>query len=605
MAKIRFKKSTVAVAAVSIFVFAAAATAALIFLLSGKNNVPKADSQAIVYKATDGGTYLSAYGQKHKLTISDDSSVLLTSDGEYLIYTTASAKVSQKYDLYMCSIKSSSKAKKEAKLLDYGVEKSFKYNDGILYYSKQNPDNLAVMTTAYDLKKNKKSDIDFAIKELFLPSSGDVLYYIKQLSDSQSLYIYSASEGSKELVKNAANIHFYDDGKNCELLFETGSYKEGESELFSVSPGKNPVQTATTVSSVLYDLYSPGGNLYYFVKKESAAGWRDIIDDDMAKDDELIKAPNRNDYTFIFGFSIQYQLDMTKYNRKVSRDKIRQALDEQIKDDTFRQGYNLYARTADGSKKIAENVVPTEVFAVSASGEPSAVFYMTEITGSTVRMSDLDAQLASSSVESVAETAVAAVKACTKKTGFLFADTHFSSPVKLDAYDGKKAEFIIEGDRLFVKSFDGSGDTFSLFKHTLSNGVVSAAEMLDTGVRACSIIGSDMWYRRSVSGSSLCDLYKYSAEKEKIDGDVASFARMSDGSVLIVKNFVSSPDGDIADLYLYDGKKTAPVSEKAELKNMKYSDKGIAFIRSGGDLCIYSKNKLAIIDSDAYNIIAY
>lgn len=605
MAKIRFKKSTVAVAAVSIFVFAAAATAALIFLLSGKNNVPKADSQAIVYKATDGGTYLSAYGQKHKLTISDDSSVLLTSDGEYLIYTTASAKVSQKYDLYMCSIKSASKAKKEAKLLDYGVEKSFKYNDGILYYSKQNPDNLAVMTTAYDLKKNKKSDIDFAIKELFLPSSGDVLYYVKQLSDSQSLYIYSASEGSKELVKNAANIHFYDDGKNCELLFETGSYKEGESELFSVSPGKNPVQTATTVSSVLYDLYSPGGNLYYFVKKESAAGWRDIIDDDMAKDDELIKAPNRNDYTFIFGFSIQYQLDMTKYNRKVSRDKIRQALDEQIKDDTFRQGYNLYARTADGSKKIAENVVPTEVFAVSASGEPSAVFCMTEITDSTVRMSDLDAQLASSSVESVTETAVAAVKACTKKTDFLFADTHSSSPVKLDAYDGKKAEFIIEGDRLFVKSFDGSGDTFSLFKHTLSNGVVSAAEMLDTGVKACSIIGSDMWYRRSVSGSSLCDLYKYSAEKEKIDGDVASFARMSDGSVLIVKNFVSSPDGDIADLYLYDGKKTAPVSEKAELKNMKYSDKGIAFIRSGGDLCIYSKNKLAIIDSDAYNIIAY
>lgn len=605
MAKIRFKKSTVAVAAVSIFVFAAAATAALIFLLSGKNNVPKADSQAIVYKATDGGTYLSAYGQKHKLTISDDSSVLLTSDGEYLIYTTASAKVSQKYDLYMCSIKSSSKAKKDAKLLDYGVEKSFKYNDGILYYSKQNPDNLAVMTTAYDLKKNKKSDVDFAIKELFLPSSGDVLYYVKQLSDSQSLYIYSASEGSKELVKNAANIHFYDDGKNCELLFETGSYKEGESELFSVSPGKNPVQTATTVSSVLYDLYSPGGNLYYFVKKESAAGWRDIIDDDMAKDDELIKAPNRNDYTFIFGFSIQYQLDMTKYNRKVSRDKIRQALDEQIKDDTFRQGYNLYARTADGSKKIAENVVPTEVFAVSASGEPSAVFYMTEITDSTVRMSDLDAQLASSSVESVTETAVATVKACTKKTDFLFADTHSSSPVKLDAYDGKKAEFIIEGDRLFVKSFDGSGDTFSLFKHTLSNGVVSAAEMLDTGVKACSIIGSDMWYRRSVSGSSLCDLYKYSAEKEKIDGDVASFARMSDGSVLIVKNFVSSPDGDIADLYLYDGKKTAPVSEKAELKNMKYSDKGIAFIRSGGDLCIYSKNKLAIIDSDAYNIIAY
>ena len=100
-------------------------------------------------------------------------------------------------------------------------------------------------------------------------------------------------------------------------------------------------------------------------------------------------------------------------------------------------------------------------------------------------------------------------------------------------------------------------------------------------------------------------MYKYSAEKEKIDGDVASFAELPDGSVLIVKNFVSSADGEIADLYLYDGKKTSLVAEKAELKNMKYSDKGISFICSGGDLCIYSKNKLAIIDGGAYNIIAY
>ena len=57
--------------------------------------------------------------------------------------------------------------------MDYGVEKEFRYNNGTLYYSKQNQDNLSVMTTAYDIKKNKKSDIDFAIKELFLPESGD------------------------------------------------------------------------------------------------------------------------------------------------------------------------------------------------------------------------------------------------------------------------------------------------------------------------------------------------------------------------------------------------------------------------------------------------
>ena len=89
--------------------------------------------------------------------------------------------------------------KKGAKLLDYGVEKEFRYNNGTLYYSKQNQDNLSVMTTAYDIKKNKKSDIDFAIKELFLPESGNSIYYLKQLSDSQSLYAYSSSDAAVSL----------------------------------------------------------------------------------------------------------------------------------------------------------------------------------------------------------------------------------------------------------------------------------------------------------------------------------------------------------------------------------------------------------------------
>lgn len=71
----------------------------------------------------------------------------------------------------------------------------------------------------------------------------------------------------------------------------------------------------------------------------------------MAQDDELVKEPNRNDYTFIFGFSIQYQLDMSKYNRKVSRDKIRQALDEQIKDDSLRRAIISMPELLTGQRK--------------------------------------------------------------------------------------------------------------------------------------------------------------------------------------------------------------------------------------------------------------
>lgn len=163
--------------------------------------------------------------------------------------------------------------------------------------------------------------------------------------------------------------------------------------------------------------------------------------------------------------------------------------------------------------------------------------------------------------------------------------------MKLDAYNGKKTEFIISGDKLFVKSFDDSNDTFSLFRHTVTNGVVSAAEMLDTSIKACNIIGADVWYRRSVTGSSLCDLYKYSTEKRRLMA-MSRLCRTSRRKRSYSKEFrIFFGRGDSRSL-LIRWQKDLACSRKAELKNMKYSNKGISFIRSGGDLCIYSKINL-------------
>lgn len=603
MTQRRFKKSTVAVAAVIITVIVAAAVAALIFLLSNRDKTPDADSQAIVYR-TNEGFFLSAYGDKQALIASEDSQMLLTADGDYLIYTTQSAKVSKKYDLYVCNISSASKAKKGAKLIDYGVEKDFNYGSGILYYSKQNESNLSVTTVAYNVNKDKKTNVDFAVTEMFIPTGSETVYYLKQLSDSQSLYVYSPSEGSRELVKNVANVHFFSNDTGSELFFETGSYNEGESELFKVTLGGNPIQIATMVSTVFYDDYSVGGNLYYLVKGESPKNWRDIIEDDMEQEDALIKEPNKNDYTFIFGFSIQYQLDMEKYKRKSARDTIRQTLDEKASEDMFAQGYTLYAASADGSKKIAENISADEVFAVSEKGTPSAVFISTELTDSTVKMSDLNEHLSSSSTESVAQSAVEAVQACVKKSGLLYASSASSEPVKLSAYDDKKADFILSSDKLYVKVYSQS-DTFSLYKHTVSGGSVSAAQLLSDGVMACAEIDGEIWYQRSVSGSSLCELFRCTdTEKEKIDGDVAFFTQATDGSVIIAKNYISSTDGEIADIYSFNGTKSVKACEKAFVKSMSYSENGLAFLH-GDELCIYSKNKLAVIDSGVYNIIVY
>ena len=610
MPKRRFKKSTVAVAAAIIILFVAAAVTALIFFV-GSRNTPAADGQAVVYKKSD-GVYLSASGETVKITLSDDSDVLITSDNKFLIYTTSSAKVSKKYDIYACEISSSSGVKKGPALLDYGVEKSFDYNANKLYYSKQNTENLAVTTYLYNLNSGKKTDIDFALDDIFIPSQGDTIFYTKKFVDSKALYSYSSQSGSREIIKPVADVHFYDDETSSELLFETGSYNEGESELYRVIPGENPVQIATMVSSVMYDNYTPGGNLYYFTKKETPADWRGIIEDDMEESDSLFAEPDKKDYTFIFGISIQYRLDMERYQKKLMRDSIREYLDNEVSEDVFSESYNLYVINDAVTQKIAEGVEEKNVFAVALKGEPRVIFTSTKISSSSVKMSDLSEMLDNSNIDDIKKYIDEILAECVKKSGVLFVGSSVGEPVELTAYREKKAEFIFPEDSsvFYVSVADEALGYMTVYKHSVSNGNVSQPEQIDSNVLTLRLAGDELWYQKSNGSVSSGDLFRYvQNESQKIEENVSSFSVSDSTGIIIYKNFVSENGEETADIIYWNGKKACEVSADADVSGLICKTSGVAFLRNvkknGGELCIYSKNKLAVIDRDVYNIIAY
>ncbi len=604
----RFKKSTVTVAAVIISLFTVLAVTALIFLLKGSNG-PFVDGQAVVYKKND-GAYLYAAGETVKLKVGDDYSALITKDGKYLIYTTPSPKVSKKYDIYMCGISSSAAVKKGSTLIDYGVERNFEYNDEVLYYSKQDARTLAVTTYRYDLEKNKKTDIDFGIKNLYVPSNSQTVFYTKEFVDSEALYSYSLEEGSKELIKPVADVHFYDNGKTAELLFETGSYNEGEAELYRVVPGANPVQIATMVSDVLYDEYSAGGNLYYLTKKDTPTDWRGIIEDDLEDSDKAFKEPDKSDYTFIFGISIQYRLDMEKYQRKLLRDSIRKYLDTEVAEDLLCESYNLYVRNNDISKKMADGVEKDNIFAVSATGVPRVVFTSTQITKSDMKISDFSDLADSADFENIKPAVDEIIAKCVKKTGTLYIDANITHPVELSSYDGKKAEFLFleKADMFYVKVFEQSEDKFTLYKQTVFGKKAAQPEQIASSVINCKMLDDELWYQKNDSSLSSGDLYRCrQGESEKIEEKISSFAVSWDNRIVFFKNFESKDGFKLADFYIYNGKKASKISESVNVTGIEYGEAGAAFIRGkeDGELCIYSKNKLAEIDSGVYTILAY
>jgi hypothetical protein len=86
----------------------------------------------------------------------------------------------------------------------------------------------------------------------------------------------------------------------------------------------NDIQLISSgVSQVLYDEYSPGGNLYYFKSSTEDTAWEEIIADDLKEQDKQISQPNPDDYSFIFGYSYKYRKAVTAYQDKVNRDELR------------------------------------------------------------------------------------------------------------------------------------------------------------------------------------------------------------------------------------------------------------------------------------------
>lgn len=626
---IKINKKLAAVTAVIIFLVAAL-VASLIYLGVREDNkaassVSSASEQAIVYKKAD-GVYLTAKNITTKLEIRDEYKLEITDDGKYLIYTTASQTTSKKYDLYICSLTKRSKVKDGAVLTDYGVERDFKYNNGILYYSKQDKNSDGINTFYYNISKKKSKMIDFNIEDLYVPSSGDLVYYTKNLSGVRAIYSFSP-EGEKGVVREIANpikaVHFYDDGKNSELIYETGKADSETSELVKLTPGKNSVNLATQVSKVLYDDYEVGGNLYYFVKQDVPTDWRGIIEDDAAGADAAMKKPDKSEYKYIFGISPQYFLDSDAYKAKELRDEIREYLDKTVKKDFFKESYTLYVKQGEKPCKMAEGVSPDTVYSTAPTGTPRVIYMAKQVKNSGKQISDFTRNISKRSFSVIKPEIDEILKECVVDTGLTYAyapnlsksdngKSEVSKSVTLKGYAEDSTTFIFgkNENELYTMVKDASNESYALYRQNLSNGKLMPAEKIALETKQAKVIDDVLWYVKTDTDSVNGSLCKYTdGVTEILDTNVYSFNAHSNEDILVYKNFSSSNGEQTVDISYCDGTSMADISSNADVDTIKFKEDGITFLRAtnenGGELCCYSKGKLQSIDKNVHSIIAY
>lgn len=567
-------------------------------------------NQAVVYKKSD-GIFLTAKEKTVKLNVTDDSVVKITDDGRYLIYTVPSAKISKKYDLYICNLEKSSKVKKGPILTDYGIEPSFKYNDGILYYSKADTKTEAIMTYRYDIRRKKAEEIDFGVEDLYISKSTDTVYYTKKFSDSKALYEYTHKNGYKELAKPVKSVHFYDNTKESELLYEIGSAKEITSEIYKCVPGENSVKIATDVSKVFYDDYKIGNNLYYLVEKKVPTSWQGIIDDETAETDKKMTRPNKDDYRFIFGVSFQYTIDMEKYNAKLLRDEVRAYLNKETKKELSTASYDLYVHADDVSTQIADSVASDTIYAMAASGLPRVIYSGTKINPCGKSVSDFTDNIEKRKFSLIKPEIDEALKGCIVETGLTYADSKGLN-IKLKDIDAKNTEFIFSKaeNEFFTKVTLEDKKMFTVYRNLIVNKNLSDPEKIAANVKQAKYVDGILWYLKHDTDLKSGDLHKYEdGVTERIDTQVNSFTIHGNREVYLYKNLNKNDGEDIVSLYFCDGKKSKLVSQSVDPEQLMFKGSGAMFIRksgtNGGELCSYIKGKLHVVDKNVYSLVDY
>lgn len=599
----------------------------LLFFFASQTQQKIDSYYAVVFSRSDGDYFSSSKGG-FELNNSAGKKPIITKDSKKLLYYTASSgaggaaagTTGNKFDLHCCDLTSKIQIKKGGFVVDTGIGGDIKVNDAgrFLIYSKKNDSTGEVAFYLSDLKKKKSTKFENNIKEIFLLSSEEGVYYTKIKDSQTALYKYTFYNEPQLIAESIKKVSFFSENRKDSLLLETF---EEDTVLFGLSiiDGLSDIKVVSTgVTQVLYEKFVPGGNLYFFKSNPANTAWEEIITDDLKEQDEQIAQPNTDDYTFIFGYSYQYRKDVTVYQEKVNRDELRASINRTVASDNLvSKGMDCFAYNSTGTVKVAESTVPERIFAVSGTAEPAVVFERYDYKKSELTFSKLAKMLGSNDMAGVTDYAVNAVKTATASQGIHIAFAGDKAGGQSLNISGEEAQgcvfgFSTESKSLFVVMKDAKVFESTFFKYDNNNGTLSKREVIDVNILSFDFAGDFIWYLKTEKDANEGTLYLYSnGAKKQVIGSVFSFICFENGETLIFRNKKQNQSDLSADMYIYSGESCILIDENVDLHHLRYKNaKELAYIKNfddatGGDLCVYVSGKSALAAQGANGILLF
>ena len=496
------------------------------------------------------------------------------------------------------------KGKKESVKIDSGIQGYYRVTeDNKIVYMKN--DNLYVS----DLKDKTKlaSDIDY----FYLDKAGkNVMWEVSNSDGTDDIYYQDLAQ-KKDKIKidsDSSVIGMSDDLSKIMLRKEDSIYlvkNQGDKE-----------KLVGDVDDVMA-LDIEKGTFFYTASVDSKVKAMDFVDDDMAAADAQLKEPVRSDYErtetvgsgyFTYERTVvddKYYEDMSKYQEKQERDRLR----EQLKEEEIASPYTELYYYANGEKNLV-----TSEFMNSIS-----YFYITQADREANKDFGSYLMYTKTNSEEMKKVKLSEIDYASD-VSYLLSESRDKSVTYCVYAAGKEAEIDLDGKRVGSTmkdaknnlvymllrdedaDYDDSGDLYSM---SLNASDLGKMEERDSDVDYLELVSKgNVYYLKDTNDKNVADLY---CNGDSILSDVSVYSVQSvPGSSAVICISDPNRDKDRGTLTMIKGKKAEKLSDDVN-DYYAFGENSVAMLteynydRMKGDLRYYNGKETYMVDTDVRN----
>jgi len=482
-------------------------------------------------------------------------------------------------------------------------------------------------------KGRKSQKLAENVEEIWLPNYGNEFWYSKTQHGTKTLWRVNLHGEELRLENNVDYVTLAQNGRKTtpQLLY----LRKDKNVLCLLNQGSDMVMEiadgvdSENLSAFLLE-YTPGANLYFFRQRgDTPTSWRDVFKDSLADSDAEMKEPKREDHFNIFGlWAPAYDRARQEYEEKLTRDRLRHALDELGKDKKLFPSSRVL-HVWDG-KAVSElcSIAKEDILAKRMYGAPGIAAALREpqtmnadIAGYAVRAKKEDIEVLIKEARNEITAAIGVERLClvvpsTKGTQFEGLASEYRRKDTSFAFsrDGTSLYGIVERK---IKQAEGTVVRQDIYVQEIEGRVLSPRRTVQIDAQQTQLIGNSIWcVLPNADGKALGDLHRIHKGKKVIAAEyVLNYEGDEESGIIIYHHPVALESGSAPQsrLSFWQKGKTIQIDPDNVMFTESVHSLGRGAIlylvpqvgKAGGTLKLWKNGKSLVLSKEAEKVLVF